>query len=230
MQIMNVYSRKQRRRMHAIPAAIALLLLGLLWLYSSQASAETVLDVRKLREWQMECRHCAVEPRYDIINGEVLHLRTDYGTAALTNGYEASDAVSAEVSWGWSLEQDNNQDAAFTLTVAMGETGSRRIFVIHYLWDMGAEGSDIQDLGEDTYTYRLCGKECGPRRWFEQKRDIAADLAEITGENFAVHPLGFTLMLGRPEARKADGSGFFSTLNVVSRPAPAAAEPVAASE
>ena len=228
-KIMNVYSRRQRRRMHAIPAGIALLVFTVLWLYSSYSSADVVLNVKNLREWQMECRHCAVEPRYDVINGEVIHLRTDMGTAALTNRYD-TDMPSPEISWGWSLEQKKGQDGAFTLTVAMSEPDSRRVFVIHYLWDLAAEDTGIEDLGEDTYIYRLCGKECGPRRWYEQKRDLVADLAEVTAENFDVRPVGFTLMLGRPGARKADASGFFSRLNVVSRPESESAVPVAASE
>ena len=222
---MTVYTRKQRRRMHAIPAGIAVLMLAILWLFSNYSNADVLLDASHFEDWKKDCRRCVIEAQYDVLQGEVIYLQADMGTATLSNPYDHPGAQPL-LNWRWSLDQTGEPGSAFTVTAFLHDDASGRDFRLHYVWDSSAETDTRQTLAVDEYTWVVCGSECGARRWYDVERDPVADLMAVSGEPLNTVPVRFRVALGRPGDRKADASGFLQSLAISYRPAPVPSAPV----
>lgn len=133
---MNVYSRKRRRRMHAIPAALALILFAVLWLISNQSSAETLLNAQSLHQWDKDCRRCVIEAQYDVIKGEIIRLEAKMGEASIDKGF-VSEGGRPVLAWSWSVDDYDAERQAdlFRVTVDLQSLNSGDEYRVHYVWN-----------------------------------------------------------------------------------------------
>ena len=254
---MATLSRKQRRRLHAIPAAFALIVVAVLWLLSHRAEAEVLLDASSLSDWQTDCRHCDIEAQYDVLKGEIVRLETRMGRAllssssfsSLTTDAPASDAEDVVtpattipegrvplLSWGWSLDDLNEgaDSALMRVSVALQDVDSEREYRVHYVWNPALNRDVRQSLSDTEYVWVVSTPDQQARRWYQVERDLTMDLEVLSGQRLAVNLLAITAGIGEPDGRKVQAGGYFEqiALNYLiepGRPVTPGTEPIATS-
>lgn len=228
---MNVYSRKRRRRMHALPAAIALIAFAVLWLISNQSSAETLLSAQSLGKWNKDCRRCVIEVQYDVMKGEIIRLEADMGEASLDKVF-VSEGSRPVIAWSWSVDSfdfDRHVDL-FRVTVDLRSEPSGTDYRVHYAWDPTANTGDLDALGGNEFVWVVCGSGCKSRRWYSVERDLNLDFSVLTESEERVTPVRFEAALGDPSGRKTEAGGYLASIVVNYLPEPVPEEPVATSD
>ena len=228
---MNVYSRKRRRRMHALPAAIALIAFAVLWLISNQSSAETLLSAQSLGKWNKDCRRCVIEVQYDVMKGEIIRLEADMGEASLDKVF-VSEGSRPVIAWSWSVDSfdlDRHADL-FRVTVDLRSEQSGTDYRVHYAWDPTAKTGDYDALGGNEFVWVVCGSDCKSRRWYSVERDLTLDFSVLTESEDSVTPVRFEAALGDPSGRKTKAGGYLESIVVNYLPEPVPEEPVATSD
>lgn len=228
---MIVYSRKRRRRMHALPAAIALMTFAILWLISNQSSAETLLSAQSLGEWDKSCRRCVIEAQYDVMKGEIIRLEANMGEASIDKLF-VSEGGRPVLKWSWSVDTfdaDRTVDL-FRVTVDFQSIESDTEFRVHYVWNPSATSGTYEALGGDEFVWVVCGSDCKSRRWYEAERDLTLDFLVLTEGEEAVTPIRFEAALGDSSGRKTEAGGYLAAIDISYLPEPVSEEPIATND
>lgn len=228
---MIVYSRKRRRRMHALPAALALITFAILWLISNQSSAETVLSAQSLSEWDKDCRRCVIEAQYDVIKGEIVRLEADMGEASIDKLF-VSEGGRPVLSWSWSVDAFDSDRSAdlFRVTVDLKSDESDTEYRVHYVWTPSATSGEFEALGGNEFVWVVCGADCKSRRWYDVERDLTLDFSVLTDSDESVSPIRFEAALGDPSGRKTEAGGYIDTIAINYLPEPVPEEPIATND
>ena len=229
---MTTQSRKHRRRLHALPAAIALATFAAVWLYSHQASADTLLSAKSIDDWNKTCRHCAIEPHYDVLKGEIIRLESRMGRALLSSPV-VSEGSRPMLTWAWSLDEyDEDTSAALmrvTTEFASQESGDR--YLVHYVWNPAQKTTTREMIGDNEFVWVVSGEQQQARRWYQVERDLTLDLGVLAEEiPEDTRLVGIEAGIGEPDGRKVRSGGYLDQLSISYLPEPLPAEPVATSD
>ena len=229
---MTSHSRKYRRRLHALPAALALFVFAALWLYSNTTSADVLLSAKSIDDWNKDCRHCSIEPHYDVIKGEIVRLESRMGRALLSRPF-VSEGARPQLSWQWSLDQFDEETSAalMRVTVDFSSAESDQIYRLHYVWNPAERTTHREMIDENEYIWVVSGAKHTARRWYSVERDLKQDLgrlAEDVPEDVTV--IRIEAGIGEPDGRKVRSGGYISELTVNYLPEPLSLEPVATSD
>ncbi|WP_369985610.1 hypothetical protein [Thalassolituus sp.] len=229
---MTSHSRKYRRRLHALPAAIALLLFGVLWLFSHTSSAQVLLSAKTIDSWNRDCRHCRIEPHYDVILGEIIRMESRMGRALLSLNVD-TEAGRPELSWKWSLD-DYPEDVAGTMmrvTVNLASAAQGQTYRVHYVWNPSERTTHREMIDENEYIWVVSGLQQSPQRWYSIKRDVRQDLGRLL-EKLPEDVMIVSLETGisEPDGRKVRSAGYIDQITMTYLPEPISLEPVATSD
>ncbi|WP_430460562.1 DUF3047 domain-containing protein [Thalassolituus sp. LLYu03] len=179
---MYIYSKKSRRRMHAIPAAIALGLVALLWLANAtrHTHAEQVLSAQNLSQWESDCRHCDISSQYDILQGDVVHLSSQ-GDLNIERELNETPA-NPKLSWRWSVDTYVDGGTLIRITLHVKETDNWPERTLHYVWDSAQEAGAIEALSDFEHRIVVTGAEAKAENWYKIARDLNSDWAAIYNE------------------------------------------------
>jgi len=224
------HSRKQRRKLHAIPAAVALIIFAVMWLSSHRTSADVLLSAGNFSAWEKDCRHCVIEPQYDVLKGEIIRLETRMGEALISAPFEP-EGLRPVLTWEWSADEFSPDDDTSLFRVSVGFEGpAGERYLIHYVWQPGGEKDKRTTLDDNEYIWTVAGKEQQARRWYRVERDLTLDLDVLTGEAMEATPVGLTAGLGDPSRRKIKAGGYLGDIAIRYLPEPTPVEPVATSD
>lgn len=228
---MIVYSRKRRRRMHALPAALALIMFAILWLISNKTSAEVVLDAQSLEQWNRDCRRCLVEAQYDVIKGEIVRLEVNMGEASISRPF-VSNGSRPVLAWSWSVDEYDVERKAdlFRITVDLKNAENDKEYRVHYVWDPSAKRGDYAAISGDEFVFVVCGSDCKSHRWYDIERDLMADFLMLTGLEEVFKPIKFYAALGDPSGRKTEAGGYINAITISYLPESVSAEPIATND
>lgn len=145
---MFIYSKKSRRRMHAIPAAIALVVVTLFWFFSAahKAEAETLFSASELSRWSVDCRDCQLEAQYDVMVGDVVRLESREHLILQRDVQE--QPAQPQLSWRWSVDNFVDAGPLVRVSVYVQETADWPERIIHYVWDSSREAGDHEALSD----------------------------------------------------------------------------------
>ncbi|PIQ40228.1 MAG: hypothetical protein COW58_07150 [Thalassolituus sp. CG17_big_fil_post_rev_8_21_14_2_50_53_8] len=195
---MFIYSKKSRRRMHAIPAAIALLVVTLFWLFSGahKAQAETVFSATELSSWSVECEDCHLEAQYDVIVGDVVRLESREHLALQRSVKE--QPTQPQLSWRWSVDRSVDSGPLVRVSIYLQDTDDWPERIIHYVWDSSREAGSHEALSDFEYLIVATGLGSKAERWEEVSADLNADWQKLYNE--PLPPLDhLEVALGMPE-------------------------------
>ncbi|UTW48067.1 DUF3047 domain-containing protein [Bacterioplanoides sp. SCSIO 12839] len=223
---MYTYSKKSRRRMHAIPAAIALTCLVIFWFLSghSRVQAEvvntpvtntpattstTLLSSDNTWQWELDCYDCVVEPQYDVIHGNVVRLQSRQElvlSTELGDELNPSEWANPELSWRWTVDRYVERQPLMRLTLKVKETDSWPSRTLHYVWHSGLAAGESEVLSDFEHLLVVSGKTSKAESWQAIQRNLNQDWQEIYEENFpGIESL--ELALGMPG--ESGGTGGF---------------------
>lgn len=221
---MYIYSKKSRRRMHAIPAAIALFFVTVLWLISAahQSHAAEILSPGLLKEWDTHCRGCEIDVQYDVMQGDVIRIAGD-GNLSMARDIE-QQPEHPQLQWQWSVDNYVDGGKLLRLSVFMKETDSWPARTMHYVWDTQADSGSMEARSDFDHVLVVTGVEAKAEHWYSIERDLNADWASIYNEAMpAIDHI--EVGLGMPEDSAITGA-FIGNLTLSNR-APAAQQPSA---
>ncbi|MCA6062407.1 DUF3047 domain-containing protein [Thalassolituus marinus] len=179
---MYIYSKKSRRRMHAIPAAIALLAVTVLWLVSGshQSHAAEILSAQQLAEWDQDCRGCEVDIQYDVLQGNVIRMASDDELSLSRRIKEQPDHPGLK--WQWSVDSFVDGGKLIRLSVFLKETEDWPARTLHYVWDSNAESGAIETRSDFEHVLVVTGADARAEHWYSISRDLNADWSAIYNE------------------------------------------------
>ena len=216
---MYTYSKKSRRRMHAFPAAIALLVVVLFWLLSGSGKVfaseeQLLLSVEQLPHWSLDCDDCLLEPQYDVLVGNVLRLQSR-GEMVLSRELQQSPRA-PRLNWRWTVDAFVERQPLLRLTVQAEETEHWPQRTLHYVWDSGRDAGDEQSLSDFEHLIVVNGRDSKAENWQQVQADLNRDWQRIYGEDF---PRIETLevALGMPGESGGTG-GFVQQLSISAAP------------
>lgn len=209
---MYIYSKKSRRRMHAIPAAIALTLVALLWLFSGSPRAEEVLSASNLAQWENDCSGCEVGSQYDILQGDVVHLSSP-GDLQLTRDIEQQPQQPL-LTWRWSVDTFVDGGTLLRITLRLAETDNWPARTLHYVWDTSQPAGTITTLSDFEHSIVVTGQEGSAENWYDIQRTLDADWSAIYNEPLpAIERI--EVGLGMPDGNAVTGA-FLSGISLIS--------------
>ncbi|WP_419812085.1 DUF3047 domain-containing protein [Bacterioplanoides sp.] len=231
---MYTYSKKSRRRMHAIPAAIALFCMLVFWLFvgnhpahaeaqsPAQAQSEplalsrtnitTLLSSENTWQWQLDCYNCVVEPQYDVIYGDVVRLQS--ASELVLSSRLNQSWKNPSLSWRWTVDRYVERQPLMRLTLHVKETETWPTRTLHYIWHSGLEAGESEALSDFEHLLVVSGKTSKAESWQSIERDLNQDWQEIYEENFpGIESL--ELALGMPGESGGTG-GFIQKLVMAS--------------
>lgn len=216
---MYIYSKKSRRRMHAIPAAIALVVVTLFWFFSSvhNAQAETLLSASELANWSVDCEDCRLEAQYDVIVGDVIRLESREHLALQRAVTEQPQAPL--LSWRWSIDSFVDAGPLVRVSVHLQDTDDWPERIIHYVWDSSREAGSHEALSDSEYLIVATGLGSKAEKWETVSADLNADWQKLYNE--PLPPLDhLEVALGMPEQDIVAGA-FIEKISLTSaQPAP----------
>ena len=225
---MYTYSKKSRRRMHAIPAAIALALVALLWLFTgaSHTHAEQILSAQTISLWESDCRQCDVSSEYDVLQGDVVHLssRND----VMISREIDNTPQAALLSWRWSVDPFVEGGTLLRVTLHIAETADWPARTLHYVWDNRLQTGTIETLSDFEHRIVVTGDEGKAESWFGINRDLNADWAALYNEPLpAIERID--VGLGMPGERAPAGA-FISAITLQSQDSAQLPQPAVATD
>lgn len=223
---MYTYSKKSRRRMHAIPAAIALSLLALLWFFSDSRHVEAaeidstpiastvLLSAGSVDDWSVDCDDCRLEAQYDVILGDVLRLQS---RSEMVVSLDIDNSVkSPQLSWRWTVDSFVENNALLRLTVNVDETDTWPERTLHYIWDSGRDAGETDTLSDFEHLVVVNGKRSKAEDWQQVVCHLEKDWQRIYNESFPkIESLEFAL--GMPGKLAVSGA-FIEQLSMTSVP------------
>ena len=226
---MYTYSKKSRRRMHAIPAAIALSALAMLWYFSdgrvahaAEASQPIVpekvlLSATRTDDWSVDCDDCLLEPQYDVIVGNVVRLQS---RSEMVLSLDVEESVEhPQLSWRWTVDSFVEQHPLLRLTVQVDETDAWPERTLHYIWDSGRKAGETEALSDFEHIVVVNGSESTAENWQQVVCHLDRDWRRIYEEDFPQIE-SLELALGMPGKLGVTGA-FIEQLSLASVPLPA---------
>lgn len=181
---MNPYSTKSRRRMHAIPAALALTCAGLLWLFSQHTEATPLFSAATLPLWHQDCRDCAAEPQFDVLQGDVVHLSAggEFRLSRYLHRSAPQAPANASLHWQWSVDPYVDGGTLLRITLYTAETEQWPARTLHYVWDSTAARGTSTAITDFEYRIVVTGQDSRAERWYEVKRNLSDDWQALYAE------------------------------------------------
>lgn len=225
---MYIYSKKSLRRMHAIPAALALSVLVLIWLLSDNrivhadeaSQVQVLLSADNADNWSLDCDDCLVEPQYDVLLGDVVRLQS---RSDMVLSLELEDSVKhPQLSWRWTVDSYADEHPLIRLTVRVEETEAWPDRTLHYVWDSGRKAGVTEAISDFEHLVVVNGKNSKAQDWQDVVCNLDQDWQRIYNEDFPEIE-SLELALGMPG--KLGTSGAFVerlTLASVKLPSPEA--------
>lgn len=195
---MYTYSKKSRRRMHAIPAAIALVVVTLFWFFSGAqpAQAQTLFSATELAQWSVDCDDCHLEAQYDVMVGDVVRLESREHLALQRSVKE--QPAQPQLSWRWSVDNFVDAGPLVRVSVYLQDTDDWPERILHYVWDSSRERGETEALSDFEYLIVATGHGSKAESWESVTADLAADWLAIYNE--PLPPLDhLEVALGMPE-------------------------------
>jgi len=220
---MYTYSKKSRRRMHAIPAAIALLSMAMFWYFTDHSrvladtsasphKATVLLSTDTAQEWELDCDDCLLEPQYDVMYGDVLRLQS---RNEMVMSLELEKSVSyPQLSWRWTVDAFVERQPLMRLTIHVKETDHWPERVLHYVWDSGRAAGEQQALSDFEHLVVVNGKDSDAENWQQVDVLLNNDWQRIYEEDFPQIEY-LEIALGMPGKSGATG-GFLQQLTLAS--------------
>lgn len=223
---MYTYSKKSRRRMHAIPAAIALCSLLMLWYFSDHRTAhaeevqslpsseKVLLSARLADDWSVDCDDCVVEPQYDVMLGNVVRLQS---RSEMVLSLDIDDQVERpQLSWRWTVDEFVDQHPLLRLSVHVDDTDAWPERTLHYIWDSGRTAGTTEAISDFEHLVVVNGKSSKAESWQTVHCNLDQDWQRIYNEHFPeIESLEFAL--GMPGKLGVSGA-FIEQLSMVSLP------------
>lgn len=223
---MYTYSKKSRRRMHAIPAAIGLVFLALLWFLSDNrtvraAEAENIplkpqvlLSADIVDDWSVDCENCVLEPQYDVMLGNVVRLQS---RSEMVLSLDIDDNIkSPQLNWRWTVDSFVEDNALLRLSVHVEETDTWPERTLHYIWDSGRQVGESEAISDFEHLIVVNGKTSKAENWQQASGNLEQDWQRIYNESFPeIESLEFAL--GMPGERGVSGA-FIEQLSMKSIP------------
>lgn len=217
---MYTYSKKSRRRMHAIPAAIALCALALLWLFSdlrfvqAKEAHQTLLSATTSDDWSIDCDECVLEPQYDVMLGDVVRLQS---RSEMVLSLELENHVAhPQLSWRWTVDEYVEQHPLMRLSVYVDETDAWPERTLHYIWDSGRATGETEALSDFEHLVVVNGRDSKAENWHEVICDLDAEWHRIYNEDFPQIE-SLELALGMPGKLGVTGA-FIDSLSITAAP------------
>ena len=211
---MHIYSKKSLRRMHAIPAAIMLLITVFLWLAMGRplVYAETLLASDALEQWQQSCNRCVVEAQFDVLSGDVVRLESRR-RLELTRKAPALPEHPV-LRWHWTADASVDGGVLLRLTLQVQETDEWPARVLHYVWDDQAAVDEHRVVSDFEHVLVVSGQEQQSGRWHAVERTLDSDWQRLYGEQMP--PLErLQLAVGMPETHTV-AAGFVQQIELSS--------------
>ena len=198
------------------------LVLALSAAVSASVRAETLLSSENFSEWSSSCWRCDIELEFDVIHGDVIRMSSDRVFGATLENRLERHAVYPELSWYWSLDPFLEPDTYFSLEVYLRSDDNRRRYMIRYVWNSDAAVGSVRELPgkEKAWEWVVTGKGAEPLRWHQVKRNLAEDLAALTGVRGGVDLSRIRVGLGTDDNRKLTASGYLSGITMKAQPEP----------
>lgn len=226
-------SRKFRRRMHAIPAAIALVLLGIVWLLSGHSvradNSKPLLSAADLNDWQTHCRRCLVEAQYDVMLGDVVRLESNLGRAQINRRIQPQEGYPL-VDWRWSVDEFTEAERLIRVSVIVRPSTDEMPRTLHYIWDTSAVTDSYQALENGDYIWVVSGADMKALRWHSVLRDISHDWQVLGHQDAEIKVTNIEVALGMPDDRKVTGGAFLQQLSLTYRQDAQSAEAIVTNE
>jgi len=186
---MYTYSKKSRRRMHAIPAALALFVLALTWLFSGDRSAhareaqqQILLSADNADDWSIDCDDCLVEPQYDVLLGNVVRLQS---RSDMVLSLELDKSVEhPQLSWRWTVDSYADEHPLIRITVQVEETEAWPERTLHYVWDSGRDAGVTETLSDFEHLVVVNGRNSKAQDWQDVVCNLDQDWQRIYNEDF----------------------------------------------
>jgi len=223
---MYTYSKKSRRRMHAIPAAIALSALVMLWYFSDNRTAhaadaqslpsseKVLLSARLADDWSVDCDDCVVEPQYDVMLGNVVRLQS---RSEMVLSLDIDDQVERpQLSWRWTVDEYVEQHPLLRLSVYVDDTDAWPERTLHYIWDSGREAGTTEAISDFEHLVVVNGKNSKAESWQQVRCNLNQDWQRIYNEDFPEIE-SLELALGMPGKLGVSGA-FIEQLSIASAP------------
>ncbi len=223
---MYTYSKKSRRRMHAIPAAIALSALVMLWYFSDNRTAhaadaqslpsseKVLLSARLADDWSVDCDDCVVEPQYDVMLGNVVRLQS---RSEMVLSLDIDDQVERpQLSWRWTVDEYVDQHPLLRLSVYVDDTDAWPERTLHYIWDSGREAGTTEAISDFEHLVVVNGKNSKAESWQQVRCNLNQDWQRIYNEDFPEIE-SLELALGMPGKLGVSGA-FIEQLSIASAP------------
>ncbi len=209
---MHIYSNKSRRRMHAIPAAIMLLLTVILWLAMGRpVHADVLLAAGTLSDWQQRCSRCVVEPQFDVLAGDVIRLESRRHLELSRNAPVLPERP--VLRWHWTADASVDGGVLLRLTLQVAETAEWPARLLHYVWDDQAAADEHRVLSDFEHVLVVSGQQV-PGSWHAVERMLDDDWQRLFGENMP--PLKrLQLAVGMPQSTTVAG-GFIQQIELSS--------------
>ncbi len=202
--------------------ATSLLLLAMLGTASLTARAETLLSSENFSDWSSSCWRCDIELEFDVIHGDVIRMSSDRVFGATLENRLERHAIYPELSWYWSLDPFLEPDTYFSLEVYLRSDDNRRRYMIRYVWNSDAPVGSVRELPgkEKAWEWVVTGEGAGSLRWYEVRRNLAQDIATLTGVRSGVDLNRIRVGLGTDDNRKLTASGYLTGIKLNALPEP----------
>ena len=168
--------RKQRRGIHALPAAIALILVVIIWLLlRPPVIAAEIMDIHALSHWSSQCRQCAMDAQYDIMAGDVVVLSSNKPDArwSLPVFKSGKDSASPVLSWRWSTDEHAIPGNMLSMEVSFTVDEVLHTFV--YSWDDSKPVDDIFVDSDGRLHWTVTGEDTPALQWVGVERSLLID-------------------------------------------------------
>ncbi len=181
---MNPYSTKSRRRMHAIPAALALTCAALMWLFSQHTEAAPLFSTATLPLWHQDCGDCAAEPQFDALQGDVVHLSAggEFRLSRYLKDAARHVPASASLHWQWSVDPYVDGGTLLRISLHTAETEQWPARTLHYVWDSTVESGTTAAITDFEYRIVVTGQGSRAERWYEVERNLSDDWQVLYAE------------------------------------------------